>query len=148
MKKVDFSELVNIDSLKKMAENIYAAVGIPIGIIDVAGTIIIATGWQDICTKFHRVHPVTCTQCSISDQYISDHILDGGYISYKCLNSMWDIALPIVISGEHLATIFFGQFFREDEVIDKEYFKAQAIEFGFDEKEYLDALSKDRKSVV
>ena len=51
MKKVDFSELVNIDSLKKMAENIYAAVGIPIGIIDVAGTIIIATGWQDICTK-------------------------------------------------------------------------------------------------
>ena len=68
--------------------------------------------------------------------------MDGGYISYKCLNNMWDIALPIIISGEHLATIFFGQFFYEDEVIDKEYFSAQAIEFGFDEKEYLDALSK------
>ncbi len=142
MRKVKFSELINIDSLKKMAENIYAAVGIPIGIIDVDGTIIIATGWQDICTKFHRVHPVTCMRCSISDQYISDHIMDGVYISYKCLNNMWDIALPIVISGEHLATIFFSQFFYEDEVIDKEYFAAQAIEFGFDEKEYLDALSK------
>ena len=39
MRKVSFSELVNIDSLKKMAENIYAAAGIPIGIIDVEGTI-------------------------------------------------------------------------------------------------------------
>ncbi|MBU3092005.1 PocR ligand-binding domain-containing protein [Clostridium sp. CF011] len=142
MRKVKFSELINIDSLKKMAENIYAAVGINFGIVDIDGTIIIATGWQDICTKFHRVHPVTCMQCSISDQYISDHIMDGAYISYKCLNNMRDIALPIVISGEHLATIFFSQFFYEDEVIDKEYFAAQAIELGFDEKEYLDALSK------
>ncbi|MCB2292672.1 PocR ligand-binding domain-containing protein [Clostridium algoriphilum] len=142
MRKVIFSELVNIDSLKKMAENIYAAVGIPIGIVDVGGTIIIATGWQDICTKFHRVHPVTCMRCSISDQYISDHIMDGGYIYNKCLNNMWDIALPIVISGQRLATIVLGQFFYENETIDKEHFKAQAIEFGFDEKEYLEALSK------
>ncbi|MBZ9607137.1 PocR ligand-binding domain-containing protein [Clostridium estertheticum] len=142
MREVKFSELINIDSLKKMAENIYAAVGINFGIVDIDGTIIIATGWQDICTKFHRVHPVTCMQCSISDQYISDHIMDGVYISYKCLNNMRDIAFPIVISGEHLATIFFSQFFYEDEVIDKEYFAAQALELGFDEKEYLDALSK------
>jgi len=141
MRKVSFSELVNIDSLKKTAENIYEDVGIHIGIVDVEGKIIIAAGWQDICTKFHRVHPVTCMRCTISDKYISDHIMDGGYIYYKCLNNMWDIALPIVISGQ-LATIIFGQFFYEDEVIDKEYFAAQAIEFGFDEKEYLEALSK------
>ena len=142
MGEVSFSELVNVDSLKKMVENIYVAIGIPIGIIDVEGTIIIAKGWQDICTKFHRVHPGTCKRCCISDQYISEHIMDGGYITYKCLNNMWDIALPIVISGKHLATIFFGQFFYEDEDRDKEYFVAQAIEFGFDEKEYLEALSK------
>jgi len=142
MREVSFSELVNIDSFKKMSENIYAAVGIPIGIIDVEGTVILATGWQDICTKFHRVHPVTCKRCCISDQYINNHIMDGGYISYKCLNNMWDIALPIIISGKHLANIFFGQFFYEDEDRDKEYFVAQAKEFGFDEKEYLEALSK------
>ena len=81
-------------------------------------------------------------RCSISDQYICDHIMDGGYSSYKCLNNMWDIALPIVISGEHFGTIIFGQFFYEEDVIDKEYFVAQAIEFGFNEKEYLEALRK------
>ena len=142
MTKVSLSELVNIDSLEKIAENIYAAVGIPIGIVDVEGKIIVATGWQDICTKFHRAHPVTCKRCCTSDQYICDHIMDGGYISYRCLNNMWDIALPIVIAGEHFGTIFFGQFFYEDDVIDEGYFAAQAKEFAFNEKEYLEALRK------
>jgi len=142
MGKVSFSELVNIDSLKKMLESIYGVSEIPIGIMDVDGTINITTGWQDICTKYHRVHKDTCKRCSISDQYISEHIRDGGYISYKCLNNMWEIALPIVISGEHMATIILGQFFYEDEVIDIEHFRAQAIEFGFNEKDYMDALSR------
>lgn len=140
MRKVSFSELINISSLKKMAENIYAAAGIPIGIVDVDGKINIAIGWQDICDKFHRIHPATCKRCCISDEYIKEHLKDGGYISYKCLNNMWDIAVPIIIAGEHLATIFLGQFFYEDEVIDIEYFRSQALECGFDEKEYLEAL--------
>lgn len=142
MGKVSFSELVNIDSLKKMLESIYGVSEIPIGIMDVDGIINITTGWQDICTKYHRVHKDTCKRCTLSDQYISDHIRDGGYISYKCLNNMWDIALPIIISGEHMATIILGQFFYEDEVIDIEYFRAQAIKFGFDEKDYMEALSR------
>lgn len=142
MGKYSFSELINIDSLKKMAESLYVATGIPIGILDVDGTIYIATGWQDICTKYHRAHPDTCKRCANSDHYINEHICDGGYIAYKCLNNMWDIALPIIISGEHMASIFLGQFFYEDEVIDIEYFRAQAIQFGFDEKQYLDALSR------
>jgi PAS domain S-box-containing protein len=140
MGEFSFSELVNIDSLKKMAESLYVAAGIPIGIIDVEGTIIIAMGLQDICSKYHMVNPLTCERCSISNKYISEHLSEGGYIAYKCLNNMWDIAVPIIISGQHMATIFFGQFFYEDEVIDIERFRAQAIEFSFDEKEYLDAL--------
>ena len=142
MRKVTFSELINISSLKKMAENIYEAAGIPFGIVDVEGTIEIAIGWQDICTKFHRVHPTTCLRCSFSDQYIKEHLMEGGYIQYKCLNNMWDIAVPIIVAGEHLATIFLGQFFYEGEEIDEEYFRMQALEFGFDEKEYIKALKR------
>jgi PAS domain S-box-containing protein len=142
MRKVTFSELINISSVKKMAENIYNVAGISFSIVDVDGTINIAIGWQDICTKFHRTHPVTCKRCLISDQYINEHLKDAEYISYKCLNNMWDIAVPIIVAGEHLATIFFGQFFYENEEIDMEYFRMQALQFGFDEKEYLDALSR------
>lgn len=54
-----------------MAENLYAVSGIPIGIVDVDGTIYVKTGWQDICTKFHRVHPDTCKRCFISNKYVN-----------------------------------------------------------------------------
>lgn len=142
MLKVTFSELINISSLKKMAENIYDAAGIAFAIVDVDGTIDIAIGWQDICTKFHRVHPITCLRCSFSDQYIKEHLMEGGYIQYKCLNNMWDIAVPIIVEGEHLATIFLGQFFYEDEAVDTEYFRLQALEFAFDEAKYMEALRR------
>ncbi|MEL7570840.1 MAG: PocR ligand-binding domain-containing protein, partial [Eubacteriaceae bacterium] len=142
MRKINLLKLTNINLLKKITENIYEAAGIPVGIIDVDGTIIIETGWQDICTKFHRKHPDTCKNCFISDQYIKQHLKKGTYTEYKCLNNMWDIAMPIIVAREHLATVFLGQFFYEDEVIDIEVFRSQALKYGFDEKEYLDALSK------
>lgn len=142
MGRVRFSEIVNVNELQKITDNIYAVTGMPIGVIEVDGTIVLASGWQDICTKFHRMHPLACQRCLDSDFYIKNHLEEGEPIRYKCKNNMWDIAMPIVISGEHIATIFLGQFFYEDEKIDMEYFRAQALEFGFNEKEYLEALNK------
>lgn len=146
MDKIKFSEIINVSLLKKMLENLYEATGIPIGILGLDDTIEISVGWQDICTKYHRVNQESCKHCVISDElsdeYIYEHIMDKKYIEYKCLNNMWDIAMPIIISEEHIATVFLGQFFYEDEIIDIEYFRGQAIEFGFDEKEYLTALKK------
>ena len=112
------------------------------GITDVDGTKQLAVGGQDICTKYHRMHPTTCKNCLISDQYGNENIKGSEYIAYKCLNNMWDIGIPIIISEVHIGTVFFGQFFYDDEVIDIEYFRAQALKFGFDEKEYLEALSR------
>lgn len=142
MGKIRFSELVNIHSLEKMAKSLYAASGIPLSIVDVDGTIHLKVGWQDICTKFHRVHPLTCNRCKASDMYIKDHLMDGIYIEYKCLNNMWHIAVPIIIAGEHLATVFMTQFFYEDETVDVEAFRQQALRFGFAEEKYLEALSR------
>ena len=138
----DFKELINIASIKKIAENIYAVAGIPIGIIGADGTIEVAVGWQDICTKYHMAHKITCKNCAISNDYIRSHINKNDHIAYKCLNNMWDIAIPIIVSDVHIATLFFGQFFYDDEVIDIEYFRQQAQKYGFNEKEYLDALSR------
>lgn len=142
MSKISFSELINIHSLEEMAQNLYKASGIPIGILDVDGTIYVKVGWQDICTKYHRVHPYTCSRCLASDRYINANIMDGKYTEYKCLNNMWDIAVPIIIAGNHFANLFLGQFFYEDEIVDIKVFRGQAFEFGFDEKEYLEALER------
>lgn len=142
MGRIKFPELVNIDSLKKMAENLYEGAGISVGILDIDGTIYVEAGWQDICTKFHRVNSETCERCIKSDRFINDNSSNCGYIEYKCLNNLWDIGVPIIIADQHIATIFLGQFFYENEIIDTEIFRMQALQFGFNEEEYLYALSK------
>ncbi|MEQ8155373.1 MAG: PocR ligand-binding domain-containing protein [Clostridiaceae bacterium] len=139
---VDFKELINIESLKKIAENMHAITGIAIALTHTDGTIEFVVGHHDICNRFHRVNSITCNRCLISDKYGNEHAGEGECIAYKCLNNMRDIVIPIFISGIHIASIVIGQFFYDDEVIDIEYFRAQAQEFGFNEKEYLETLSK------
>ncbi|MDP4179230.1 MAG: PocR ligand-binding domain-containing protein [Bacillota bacterium] len=142
MQKINFLELVNINVLQTMVENLCKTVGISVGILDANGTILIAEGWQDICAKYHRTNPASCKRCHESDNYIKKHISKETFVAYKCKNNMWDIAMPILISGKHLATVFVGQFFYEDEILDENFFRNQAIELGFNEEEYINALHK------
>lgn len=136
-----FSDLIDIKRLQELMDKFHLATGIPVGIVGAAGEILVATGWQEICTRFHRVDPATRIKCMQSDEFIKGR-LSSGCVEYKCMNGMWDIAVPILIAGEHLATLFLGQYFYDDEKIDVEFFKKQAAEFGFDETAYLNALSK------
>jgi signal transduction histidine kinase len=60
------------------------------------------------------------------------------YHFYECLNGLVDVAVPIIINGEHVANLFSGQFFFEEP--DREFFVKQARNFGFNEQEYLKAV--------
>jgi signal transduction histidine kinase len=53
---------------------------------------------------------------------------------------MWDFATPLMVGERHVGNIFSGQFFFEDEAIDREYFVQQAKHYGFAEQQYLSAL--------
>jgi PAS domain S-box-containing protein len=50
--------------------------------------------------------------------------------------------LPIIVGGKHLATFFTGQFFYEDDTVDREWFRRQAEQYGFDVTDYLAALDR------
>ena len=52
------------------------------------------------------------------------------------------MAFPLIIDGRHVATVFTGQFFYDDDEVDVEAFRAQAAELGFDEAAYLEALER------
>ena len=144
MTKLTFAQLVDIEQIQRMLEAHYKVTGVLSAILDTDENILAAAGWQDICTRFHRVHPEACERCRESDAYIKAHLPDftGEYLDYKCKNGLRDVAVPIIIAGEHLATFFTGQFFYDDDNPDVEYFRAQALEFGFDEESYLEALSR------
>ncbi len=144
-KGITLADLVDLGRVQSMAEALYKASGIPIGIIGVDGAILAATGWQDICVHFHRANPESCQHCHDSDRYIAAHIADltpGAYVEYKCLNGLWDIAVPILVDDVHVATCFLGQFFYEGESPDLAFFRQQAKRFHFNEADYLLALGK------
>jgi PAS domain S-box-containing protein len=136
-----FAELVDIDELKGLCESYTAITGAVTAILELDGTILIATGWQDICTCFHRVNAVTASRCRESDTILAGGLNKGKpYNIYKCKNGLVDVAVPIIIRGEHVANFFTGQFFTEEP--DREYFIRQAEEFGFEMDSYLEALQR------
>ena len=100
-------------------------------ITDVTGNVRVATGWQDICTRFHRIQPDTLANCKESDIHLSRNVNEGEYALYKCKNGMWDLATPIFIGGRHSANLFLGQFLFDDEVPDYDFFRKQAERYCF-----------------
>lgn len=133
-----FSELVDILAFQKMMESFYLATGIPSALVDPENQTLCMAGWQGICTRFHRANPQTECRCKQSDRYVSDHLMDGPYVGYQCMNGLMDYASPIVVDGQHLASIFLGQFLHAP--ADEAFFRRQAREFGFDEQDYMEAL--------
>ncbi len=123
-------------------DDFYALIGTAVAIIDLKGRILMAAGWQEICTKFHRVHPESRKNCIESDVYLSKNVEPGQYALYKCKNNMWDISTPIMVKDKHVGNLFLGQFFFEDEKPDYQLFEKQAHRYGFDKKQYLEALDK------
>ncbi len=139
--KLLFSDLIDVASAQKLMDGYYAVTHIPTGIIDGEGRVWTATGWLDICTKFHRVNPRTAERCRESDTYIKHHLEAGRpYVNYTCAHGLTDVACPIVVAGQHVAQVMTGQLLlREPDI---EFFRGQAREFGFDEEAYLKALAE------
>lgn len=138
---MNFSELIDIDELKEICESFTALTNAATAILDLEGNILIATGWHDICTLFHRKNPGTACRCRESDTILAGKLQAGEeYNVYVCKNGLVDVAVPISIAGKHVANFFTGQFFFK--APDRNYFIRQAGEYGFDKKSYLEALDK------
>lgn len=140
MNKYGLAELVDIPALQELLDNLLNATAIPTAVIAPDGNIFTASGWQEICTGFHRVCPETEQLCRESDSFINEHLHEGPFVGYRCKNGLMDYACPIMVEGEHLATLFTGQFFHAEP--DEAFFREQARRYGFDEIAYMDALRR------
>ena len=139
--KHQLADLLDIPRLQSALDSLYHSSKIPSAIIDNEGNVHTGSGWQDVCTKFHRVHPEAGKRCIESDLYICRHIHEANpSVVYKCPHGLVDSATPIIIEGEHIGNVFTGQLFFEEPDLD--YFRSQGRSYGFDEKEYIDAVKK------
>jgi PAS domain S-box-containing protein len=139
---LNLADVLDHQALQTMMEEFYRLTHIGISILDVHGKALVAVGWQDVCTKYHRVHPDTLNNCRESDLFLANGVPAGRSKDYRCKNNLWNMATPIEMGGRQLGSIYIGQFFYEDEIPDYELFRSQARQHGFDETEYLAALDR------
>jgi PAS domain S-box-containing protein len=136
----NFVDLIDVQTMQGLLDAFCEAVGISSAIIDLEGTVLISSNWQRICTDFHRVNPETCAKCIESDTCLANRLNEGRtYAVYPCQNGLTDSAAPILIEREHVANLFIGQVLLREP--DETLFHERARRYGFDEKEYLEALS-------
>jgi len=139
MMKTIILEQIDFEKVNALLEGFNKSTGFVTAILDLDGNVLSKSGWRQICTEFHRVNPETSKRCTISDTVLAGKIAAGEkYHFYKCLNGLVDVAVPIVIRGEHIANLFSGQFFFEEP--DSNFFDKQAQKYGFDKSVYLKAL--------
>jgi PAS domain S-box-containing protein len=139
---LELSDILDYQSIQLLMDDFYNLTGIGVAVVDTQGKILVATGWQDICTRFHRVHPETQKHCLESDIVLTSDTAPGQVKLYKCKNNMWDVATPIYLGENHIGNIFYGQFFFADEAPDHDFFRRQAGQYGFDEPAYMAALNR------
>jgi PAS domain S-box-containing protein len=134
--RIDF---IDFERINLLLEGFNKATGFVTAILDLDGNILSQSGWRTICTDFHRVHPETSAICSESDTCLSGQLESGQkYNCYKCLNGLIDVAVPLIINGEHIANLFSGQFFFEKP--SRDFFTKQAQKYNFNKKDYIEAL--------
>ena len=138
--KTRILDYLDIKKVNTLLEGFNKSTGFVTAILDLNGNVLSKSGWRQICTEFHRLNPETSKKCTLSDTMLAGKMAEGEkYHFYKCLNGLVDVVVPLVIREEHIANLFSGQFFFEKP--DIAFFRKQAGMYGFNEKEYLDALN-------
>ena len=140
--KYSIKDLIDIESLHKTLEKFSLATGFTTGFFEYPSQeILIATGWRNICTKFHRAFPGSAKNCKNSNIYLTKQLKELLELKIKtCKNGLVNGATPIVIKGKNIAYLATGQILFEKPDIKR--FKKQAEMYGYDLEAYLEALSE------
>lgn len=141
METYALADIIDLQQLQSLVHSLHAMNGIPVGIVDNLGNVLMETGWQAICTDFHRKHPDSLKSCLKSCPLLTDSS-DRRCSENICPLGMRSFAIPVIIENTTLATLFISQFFYDDEEPDQESFRKQARRFRYDESAYLKALSR------
>jgi PAS domain S-box-containing protein len=140
--KYAITDLVDIDKLRALLEEFSDATGFTTGFVSYPGLeVLIATGWRDICTKFHRSCDASMKHCKTSNKYLLEQLRNLKELNVSpCENGLVDGATPVIIKGVHIASLATGQIFFEQPDIER--FKKQAETYNYDIDKYLDAVKQ------
>jgi len=140
--KYQFSDLVDTQSISSLFSDFYRTTGLRCDIFTLGGIGLTSSSrWQTVCAEFHRTHSTSNQRCIESDTKVLNSLLgDRESCIYVCKNGMIDAGARVMVGGEHVANILLGQLFCDEP--DLEWFRRQALDLGFDENAYLEAIAR------
>jgi two-component system sensor histidine kinase/response regulator len=138
---MDIARIIDLEKLKSLLDSFGQSAGMSAGLVDLAGRVLIESNWRKVCTDFHRRRPDCLKGCLESDTILARRLVGGEKsVVYTCPNGLTNCASAVIINGEHVASLFVGQFMTRPP--DLAAFRKQAARHGFDETAYLAALAR------
>jgi len=137
---LSLKDIIDLDDLRELMHFFHEAAGISVGVMDAENHWLVTVGWQRTCTNFHRIAPESRKKCILSEIGIGEFLYDEEYLTHPCPNGLLEVAIPIVLNETPLGFFFLGQFLHHPP--DQEYFRRQALNYGFDVDAYLLALAE------
>lgn len=140
--KLKLTDLIDIDFLQKLQDTFAKAVGVASLTIDDKGPITQRSNFSEFCTNFILACERGAQRCNESDIEGGKMAFDAGEpVIYTCHDGLGHFAVPIIVAGQHIASIIGGQFaFKKP---DERHFKNLAKELRIsNEREYIKALRK------
>jgi len=132
------SDLIDLVAFQKLLDSFYAISGLACTLVDNEKNVLAHVGWHGVCADFHRAVPEMDKLCRESDAYLAQHLEPGRFSAKRCLNGLWDYAIPIMLDTVQVGILYVGQFLHDKP--DEEAFRQQARQFGLDEEAYIAAL--------
>ena len=94
--KYSIKDLVDIERLSRLLERFSRATGFDAGLVSYPDQeILFATGWKDICAKFHRACPESERRCIESNRRLTEQLKDQRQFNINpCAHGLVDGATP------------------------------------------------------
>ena len=140
--KLKLSDLIDINLLQKFQDAFANAMGIASLTVDDNGPVTKPSNFSEFCTKFIKA-------CEMGSKRYNDCDIESGKMAaekgepviYTCHAGLGHFVIPIVVAGQHIASMLGGQFVLEKP--NEEHFKNLAKELRIsNESEYINALRK------
>ncbi|WP_306600888.1 PocR ligand-binding domain-containing protein [Geothrix sp. 21YS21S-2] len=134
--------ILDVPALRALLERFRALTGAVAAVLDLEGRVVVETGGQDVCLRFHKVHPGTAALCGDCRLRLVQGAARGERVAEKCGNGLWDVVTPLYAGEVQIGSLYTGQFLYDDEEAGLQDFRARAGTWGFDAEDYLAAAGQ------
>lgn len=134
---IEIAELIDPKKIDSLLISFTKTAGLSAAIVDLEGIILSQHQWRSLYHNFYINNPETAKWLSCVSPNAQ---IQEGFNCYKNSNGLTELAIPILLNGIHLTTLFSGYFFTAQP--DIKTFEKEAQQYQFNEGQYRKAITE------